>query len=372
MPELRARLEALLPAALVPSAFVTLDVLPLTTSGKVDRRTLPAPERDREAAGEAYVAPRNPVEAMVAGVWAEVLGVDRVGVHDDFFALGGHSLTALRVISKLRAHGVDVQPRHLFERRTIARLAASVEERPRCMVLLRTGGSRTPTLFFPGAGGVTIGYSALVRALHRDLPFWGFDAPLIAGAGEMPATLEELVDRYIDEVLDHGDARAFNLVGHSFGGLVSLSMASRLSARGCHVEQIVLLDTLPPIPLPLGDAALDDRGAVPLLDGRSEVEILRRVADVARTFLRWMPSWRPSPVPAGRITLFRAREESAVERGRVRPSRDHDYGWSRILERPVDVIDAPGAHDTMLTDGNGAVVGSRLNELLLEDDAQRR
>ncbi|HEX2211317.1 MAG TPA: amino acid adenylation domain-containing protein, partial [Longimicrobium sp.] len=122
---LRARLRGSLPEYMLPAAFVHLHHLPLTPNGKVDRRALPAPDAPVEADG----APRTPVEEVVAGIWAEVLRIDRVGVTDDFFALGGHSLAATRVVSRLRAvFGVELPLRTLFESPTVAELARAVEE----------------------------------------------------------------------------------------------------------------------------------------------------------------------------------------------------------------------------------------------------
>lgn len=123
---LRESAQARLPEYMVPSFFVVLPELPLTVSGKVDRAALPEPGGSRAAAGE-YVAPRSEAEEKVAQVWSEVLGVERVGVHDDFFALGGHSLLATRLAFQLRnALGVEVPVRTLFEKPTVADLAAAL------------------------------------------------------------------------------------------------------------------------------------------------------------------------------------------------------------------------------------------------------
>ena len=100
---------------MVPTAFVTLDGLPLTPSGKVDRRSLPAPGLYDMRAENVYAEPRTPSEEQLVEIWEEVLGVERVGVHDDFFELGGHSLLAVRVVTRLNRHfGVELPLRVLF------------------------------------------------------------------------------------------------------------------------------------------------------------------------------------------------------------------------------------------------------------------
>ncbi|HVR11918.1 MAG TPA: condensation domain-containing protein, partial [Thermoanaerobaculia bacterium] len=123
--ELRGWLGERLPEYMVPSAFVWLAALPLTPSGKVDRRALPAPAAARPALDRPYRAPRGAIEETVAAVWADVLGVEQVGADDGFFDLGGHSLLAMRVISRLRlALGVELPLRALFEEPVLSGLAA--------------------------------------------------------------------------------------------------------------------------------------------------------------------------------------------------------------------------------------------------------
>jgi amino acid adenylation domain-containing protein len=127
--ELRAFLKERLPDHLLPAAFVTLAALPLNSSGKIDRRALPAPDAARPALAVSYVAPSTPAEEGVAAIWCEVLGLDRVGVDDDFYELGGHSLLLPQVMHRLkRDFEVDVPLRALAEETTVAGLALTVEE----------------------------------------------------------------------------------------------------------------------------------------------------------------------------------------------------------------------------------------------------
>jgi acyl-coenzyme A synthetase/AMP-(fatty) acid ligase/acyl carrier protein len=128
--ELRRQLKAELPEYMIPSDFVTLDDIPLTANGKIDRQALPSPQAARVEMKASYEAPRNATEAELAEIWAEVLGVEQVGIHDDFFEIGGHSLLATRVVSRiLQRLNVEVPVRAIFESSTLAALAAVVEQK---------------------------------------------------------------------------------------------------------------------------------------------------------------------------------------------------------------------------------------------------
>ena len=122
--DLRAFLKEKLPEYMIPAIFVPLEELPLTPNGKVDRRSLPAPDKSLLASAREYVAPRTPQEETLAAIWAEVLGLDRVGVLDDFFELGGDSLLVIKVVSKANKAGVGITTKLVFQNRTLGELAA--------------------------------------------------------------------------------------------------------------------------------------------------------------------------------------------------------------------------------------------------------
>lgn len=129
IPQLRRFLRTKLPDYMVPVTFVTLESLPLTPSGKLDRRALPAPERSRPRVERRYVLPRTRTEERVAAIWSDLLGIERTGAYDNFFELGGHSLLATRVLSRMReAFHVELPVRAFFETPTVAGLAQLVEE----------------------------------------------------------------------------------------------------------------------------------------------------------------------------------------------------------------------------------------------------
>jgi amino acid adenylation domain-containing protein/non-ribosomal peptide synthase protein (TIGR01720 family) len=122
--ELRDFLRSRLPAYILPAAFVVLDALPVTPNGKLDSRALPTPERDRHDFDAGYVAPHTPVEKLLVRIWAEVLGITRVGIHDNFFALGGDSILSIQIVGRAQQAGLRFSPNQMFQHQTIAELAA--------------------------------------------------------------------------------------------------------------------------------------------------------------------------------------------------------------------------------------------------------
>ncbi|HEV7517091.1 MAG TPA: amino acid adenylation domain-containing protein, partial [Thermoanaerobaculia bacterium] len=153
--QLQEAVRGKLPEYMIPADWVLLGALPLTANGKLDRRALPVPQGSR---GEErrYVAPRSPVEGVVAGIWEELLGRERVGVEDDFFALGGHSLLATQVVSRLsKALGVELSVRLLFDAPTLAELAQAVDEARRA----GAGVEARPILLVPRAGELRLSFA---------------------------------------------------------------------------------------------------------------------------------------------------------------------------------------------------------------------
>jgi amino acid adenylation domain-containing protein len=168
IPQLREYLKARLPEYMIPSAWLVLKHLPLTSHGKVDRRALPAPQSRPEEMGE-YLAPRTPLEKALAEIWAQVLRVDQVGVHDNFFELGGHSLLATQVVVRLQAAlSIDVSTRLLFEHPTVAQLAVRVEalREARLIQEIERGGEDLEALIEEVASMPESSAQELVRAMR--------------------------------------------------------------------------------------------------------------------------------------------------------------------------------------------------------------
>ncbi|MFI6711468.1 amino acid adenylation domain-containing protein [Nonomuraea sp. NPDC050478] len=242
--ELAAALRRHLPDHMIPSAWVRLAELPVTTSGKLDRAALPEPG---EAGRPPYLPPRDPFEARLATAWEETLGVDSVGVHDDFFALGGHSLLALRLTMRLRKElGREVPLQAVLTAPTVALLAAELRRPhdndgvPERIVPLRPTGDRIPIFLFHALGGQVFRYLPLARHLGADQPVLAVQAAGLAPGEEPHKTLEEMVDDYTEHLLRVRPQGPYVLGGYCIGGNIALETARRLRERGERVPLVVL------------------------------------------------------------------------------------------------------------------------------------
>ncbi|RSM85753.1 non-ribosomal peptide synthetase [Kibdelosporangium aridum] len=245
--ELRQLARDRLPAHMVPAAVVMVDELPLTVNGKLDRRALPAP--DAGPGGE--LAPRTPREHMVAEMFAEVLGLPRVGVEDDFFDLGGHSLLAMRLVERVRQSlDAEIGLQTVFQAPTAAVLAQRLDaDDPdstfEAVLPLRRSGSGTPVFAIHPAGGIGWCYSGLIRHLGPDRPLYAIQARGLARPEPLPVSIEEMAADYVAQIVKIQPDGPYFLLGWSFGGLVAHAIATELQRRGADVGLLAVLDAYP-------------------------------------------------------------------------------------------------------------------------------
>ena len=245
---LRTHLVQSLPDYMVPSAIVLLDRLPLTPSGKLDRKALPPPDFNADV---NWRAPRTPEEETLCSLFAEILGVSRVGIDDNFFQLGGHSLLATRLVSRIRASlDVELSVRALFEAPTVARLAdrLAVDTNANSlgvMLTLRAQGNRSPLFCIHPAAGLSWCYAGLLQHIKADYPIYGLQARGFSEPEILPQTLDEMVSDYLDQIRVIQPAGPYYLLGWSFGGLVAHALAGRLQLEGEKVPILALLESYP-------------------------------------------------------------------------------------------------------------------------------
>ena len=263
--DLRAAAGKKLPGYMIPAHFVTMEALPLSPNGKVDRARLPSPDPSQEVEAP-YQAPGNEVERKIAEIWQQVLGVERVGVRDNFFELGGNSLLSTQTMSRVRAaFDVDLPLRRLFEDPTVAGLAARVgtnevaelagrdyaEVFDQCMIPLQPNGWKKPLFVVSGAHAHEDDFLRFVGALlphmGSDQPIYGFKARGLDGVSPPHTSAEDMASDYVRELRTLFPEGPYLLMGNCVGGIVAFEMARQLREAGQEVALLALMDTTAPI-----------------------------------------------------------------------------------------------------------------------------
>jgi amino acid adenylation domain-containing protein len=255
---MRAALLQSLPEYMVPAYFVCLTQWPLTPNGKIDRKALPAPDMVRST--HDYTAPRTPIETTLATVWAEVLGLDKVGIHDDFFALGGHSLLSIKLFGAIKQHfAVNFPLTTIFTAPTVAAIAAIIADGQQDQPIMTQTMTQTPSLLTPlhaaGAGkplfcvhpvgGSVFFYQHLAQKLGGKFPVIGIQAPESAGLPLRFDNIEQMAAAYCAAIKTAQPNGPYRLAGWSTGGLFALAIAALLEEQGETVAYLGLLDTRP-------------------------------------------------------------------------------------------------------------------------------
>ncbi len=390
---LRRALAKRLPEYMIPSTFVLLDALPQTPNGKVDRQALLVADASRPKVEHAYAAPQTPLEANLAAMWIELLGIEAVGVDDSFFELGGTSLSALRLMSRIRAqHGRILPLALLFEADTIRKLARIVarghdQSTWSALVPIQPHGKRAPLFSVHPGGGNVLGYREFALHLDEDQPVYGIQAYGVVDGQQPHEDITEMAREYLRvmrEVQPHGP---YYLGGESFGGLVAYEMACRLSRAGERVALLFLGDVWPKaapqfrrwryllacIAYPLTLSWRDWRGLLAR-------KVLRRQAlhtavkrytyadDLHRrnslAHRRASAGYRPGPY-SGPVTLFRATDRDHLTRRLEQYFGDAKMSWTGLLTGDVSIHWMPGPHREMMH-GSNAKKFARLLQRCIE------
>ncbi|MBE0342526.1 DUF2974 domain-containing protein, partial [Paenibacillus sp. 28ISP30-2] len=241
--EIRGVLSATLPGYMIPSAFVQLDRIPLTTNGKSDRKALPAPETTLHT-GTEYVAPRTDVEQLLATIWQEVLEIPQVGVHDDFFTLGGHSLKVLELIRKVHlASDIELPIRSVLEFPTIeeqalALLKSDLESKADSPIIQLNEHGPVSIFCFPPMLGYGLSFAELAKQLDQDAVVYGLE--FIDDAADE----QEMLARYVDLIVSTQAQGPYVLLGYSMGGNLAHKVADALERQGHAVSDIFMIDSV--------------------------------------------------------------------------------------------------------------------------------
>jgi amino acid adenylation domain-containing protein len=418
--ELRAYLKEKLPEYMVPSTYVSMEQLPLSPTGKVDRRALPAPDRGRPELEKQYLAPRDPVEVQLTLIWEELLGIQPIGVQDKFFDLGGHSLLAVRLFAHIeKTFGKKLPLTILFQTPTIEELANALRTKEvsssrSLLVAIQDKGSKPPLFLIHGAGGgILWGYANLGVHFDGDQPIYGIESPGMRGMEEL-TSIEAMATRYVDEIRGVQPTGPYYLGGYCFGGNVAYEMARQLRARGEQVGLLALFESMPLhgtyqrirwwspgfafhfVPnlfywirdfwrlrpevrrdvmerkfrvwgrtvgrkllrksAKKGQEAFDLEGVI------STVQIPENEQRLWQVHLRAVEEYVTKPYP-GPATLFRTQRQPLF------CSFDKGYGWGELAGEGVMINIIPGSHESIFMEPNVRHVATQLKKCLSE--AQR-
>ncbi len=380
--DLLAKLEEKLPHYMTPSVCMILDEMPLTPNGKIDRRALPEPKGERQETASAFVAPRNDAERTLQQIWQDLLGISPIGVRDDFFEIGGHSLLAVRLVSAIEQKTKKrVSLAALLQGRTIefvARIIGGDEDAQTesGFVPLKTDGTDTP--FF--AGGSHPKYAEIATKLGDEQPIYQLDIYALQSqrmADGLPPikSVEEMARHYLKDLRRVQPKGPYHLGGGCEGAYVAFEMALQLQEQGDDVDCLVMW--IPP-PLRVANGFILQKSAPYMIarqlrymitggalrnSGLQALKVLLKHEYIEYVILRALNKYRPRGRYRGKATIVR------TEFSPVKTSADLNKPWADRCDGGAEVHVVPGDHDTWFERHIDNFVGVLRDSL---DEANRR
>ncbi len=403
---LREFLKQKLPDYMIPAAFVILETLPLSPSGKVNRRGLPKPTVSNFSQYHGTVPPRNDTERGLAKIWSEILNIQSVGVQDNFFEIGGTSLSAIHLIAAIEQQfGRELSLSALLRIPTIEELAKvlhlssdSIDNSP--LIPIQPQGNKEPFFCVHPAGGQVLCYFNLARYLGTDQPFYGLQAQGFNENEEPLTRVEDMASVYVEAIRKFQPHGPYQIGGWSFGGVVAYEIAQQLHKQGQEVSLLAILDSYMPIildknkkidnkylvgvlsrvfggmfgqdnlvtPQELQDLSVDEQLDY-IIEKAKKVKIFppgvessknRRILDVLVGTLKATYSYVRQPYP-GKVTVFRASEKHIM-------APDPTLVWVELLSvmaaKDIQVVNVPGNHYTFILEPHVKVLADRLKNCL--------
>ena len=400
--QLKSALKSHLPQQMIPSFFIEIDEIPMTAGDKVDRQRLAERQDEFEQAVE-FVLPETPVQSELIDIWQRVLTRDRVGVHDNFFEIGGHSLLAVRLMSTIfNEMGVDLPISTLFEAPTVFQQAkyfdSQYEQRISPLVPIHTKGDLDPMFFLHAAGGDVMSYQDLIARMGEDRPLYGLQS--VRDCDEK-TSLEKVAGIYLDSIMETHKGEVLNLAGWSMGGVLAFEVAQQYRRISDNKINLFLIESHTPsavkeyerkiiesnggsdndrewllligfarnlgvhdadkIQIIIGDKVLEphyDRvlnRIARLLGDDFELQELKRLYRVFKSNAALMDDYNPVPY-SGEITLFKVSQDPLLE--------VDNGGWSILTAGKLEVIDVPGDHYSVIGNENANFLAEQINRKL--------
>jgi len=247
---IKDELKKVLPAYMVPEMILKVDKIPLTSNGKIDKKSLIASAKEKlSQTTHESVEPTNDTEAFVLDIWKKVLSVEAVGIDDDFFDMGGHSLKAVQLMAEIKKlKGINIPLASLISNSTVRTFAPLLVSKTKdelwhCLVPIRPNGTKTPLFLIHGAGLNILLYQSLTYHLKQDRPIYAFQAKGLDGKSDLAGSIEEMADDYIEEIKKILPQGPYMLLGFSLGGFIAYDMAKKLTNEGNKVIFTGVIDS---------------------------------------------------------------------------------------------------------------------------------
>ncbi|MNW30670.1 Plipastatin synthase subunit E [compost metagenome] len=365
--ELRGKLSQEMPGYMIPSHFVQLEQMPLTSNGKTDRKALPAPEGSVNTGAE-YIVPRTPLEEQLVRVWQEILGPVKIGVKDSFFDLGGHSLSLMQLIQKVYdTTGVEISLHNMFQNPTVEAMAyeiwqSGLEGRSGNHFMKLNENGPINVFCFPPGGGYGIGYMELAKKLNDRCVLYAIDFI------DDTNSCEEIPDRYVEEIVRVQDDSPYVLLGYSLGGNLMYEVAQAIEKRGGRVSDLIMLDSMyKQFETPMDEVESDIKEILEPAEG-IEKELLdnpfirERVGRKVRAYLTYGAQLIHSGTVQANIHGLIA--EGSRERGML----EHRPSWQEATRQNYEEYQLAGVHEQVLApeyvEENANVIGRIVQQIL--------
>lgn len=387
LPQLTSALARSLPRHMLPSTMTSMERFPMLPNGKLDRRSFPQPQA--MSAPTSFQPPSTEVEEKLAAIWKEVLGLDSVGVRDDFYDLGGTSLQGFMIFARIEERlQITLPPATMLQAPTIFLQARIVEQssgynrnEDGLVVQFRGGGSSEPLFFVHDGWGGIMFVRDLARLLKTDRTIYGLRPPPLDGKHLIPETIEAVAAGYIQAIRQKQAYGPYMLAGYSFGGFVAFEMARQLAASGESVRFLGIIDASKPAEpvLVRGLRSARKQTLTSLLE-KSAHASLHYVRSIGETVNAWRNIARLArglPLAASSVHgHYRFIYGRAVKRYRTQPysgkvtvfagsnrEKMHDARW-RSVAADVEVREIGGSHTDIVTSSFNGILARNIDETL--------
>lgn len=370
----KSYLHKFLPEYMIPSVWIELDNLPLTGNGKIDRNALPE-VNDVAKIKREYVEPETETERVLVSIWKENFRNNDIDVLSNFFDIGGHSLMAVQILSKLKKiTGKNLQLSVFYKYPSVRLLAHFIDEENddynfRSLVAIKPSGSKNPLYIIHGDGLNVLNFSKLANHMGKDQPVYGLQALGLNGVDEPIDKLPVIAYHYMQEIIKHNPRGPYLLAGYSSGGYVAMEIRKQMVAQGREVKMLIIFDTdaekteykdwysllpkkakrhfprmLQAIKFSIsqtfkGKSSLQPE--VPVEKKKDSKEFYRLIQKIKNKHITAFRNYPLEPFD-GKLYLYRAKiSVHYVEYGKY-------LGWEKFAEKGVDLFEIPGDHFSML------------------------